>query len=156
GLAARRARLHRWHELSSSWRPARPLNGQRRRGRRGGCRSATATAIERWRLLARVPVLLVGRDHTREDVLVRPAFAGAVGLQPALLDAVPADEGLALEVLVADRPGGARLRGNIVGLEPQRAVENRLQHAAADLNRLGVARGGALHDPVFPDLATLE
>src|SRR5262249_45839389 len=125
------------------------------RSRRAGGRrrrSSTAATIEGC-LFARVPLLLVGRDHRREDVLVGPALAGTVVLRLALLDADLADEGHALELLEADRAGGARLRRHVVGLESERRVENGPQLAAADLDGLGMARCGAFQEQMIEDLA---
>src|SRR5262249_50200988 len=147
---------------SSSRRPPRPCDGggsigRRRTGRRG--LSSRASAVEGRRLFARVPVLLVGRDDRREDVLVVPVLAGelasAVLLRPALLDADLADEGLTLEVLVLDRACGLRLWAHIVRLEPERRVKDGLEPAVADIDGLGLSVGGADDDEVLPELAGL-
>src|SRR5262249_52081554 len=95
---------------------------------------------------------LVGRDHPREDILVRPALAAAVVLGLALLDADLADEGLALEILVVDCARGVCLRAHVIGLEPERAIEDRLEPAVADIDSLGMPVGGAFDDKVFPEL----
>src|SRR5262249_52147028 len=112
-------------------------------------------AVE-WRcLLERMPVLLVGRDHSSEDVLVRPVLIRAVVPGPALLDANAADEAHALELLEADHAGGTRLRAQVVGFESERAVQDRLQRAAVDVRGLGVTIGGAGQDPALEQLAPL-
>src|SRR5262249_56145322 len=111
--------------------------------------------MEGRRVLERTPVLGGWRDHAGKDVLVRPILAGAVVLGPALLDADAADEAHALELLEADRAGGTRLRAQVVGLEPERAVQDRLERAAVDVSGLGVAIGGAGQDPALEQLAPL-
>src|SRR5262249_45650274 len=139
---------------SSSRRPLRPSDRSRRAGGRRR-RSSTAATIEGRRLLARTPFLLVGRDDCREDVLVGPALASAVILRLALLDADLADEGHALKLLEADRASGTRLWAHVIGLEPERAVENGPQLATADLDRLGLARRGAFQEQMLEDFAPL-
>src|SRR5262245_58800125 len=151
-----RSRPRRWR-ASSSRRPARPRDRCRSPGRRS--LSSTASPVERRRLLARTPVLLVGRDHSGEDVLIGPVLAHArrlVLLRPTLLLTDLADEGLALELFEADRASRARLRRDIVRLESEGAIENGPQRAAANLCSLFVPVGSALQDPAFKDLATLE
>jgi hypothetical protein len=97
----------------------------------------------------RVPFPPVGRDDRREDVLVRPAFARAVVLRRALLDADLADEGQALEFLVALGASGARLRADIFRVQAQSGVEDGLDPAVADLDSLGMV--DAPQDPIFPE-----
>src|SRR5262249_60987668 len=123
------------------------------RGRRGW--RPTRLAVGRWRLLGWVPVPLIGRNHPRENVLVRPVLTGTVIPGPALLDADAADEAHALELLETDRADGTRLRAQIVRLEPERAVQNCLQRAAIDVRGLGVTIGGAGQDPSLEQLAPL-
>ena len=115
--------------------------------------SSGASAIERWRLLDRVPLLLVRRDHRRDNVLVGPVLAAAVVLRPALLDADLGDEAHAVEVLEADRAGRACLRAHIVGLEPERGIEDGLERAATDFGGFGVPVGGAGQDQIRPKFA---
>src|SRR5262245_45635460 len=100
-----------------------------------------------------MPVLLVRRDHRREDVLVRPFLAGAVVPGPALLDADLADEGDALELLEADRAGGTRLRRDIVRLEAERAIEDGPERAARDFGGLSLTCRSTAEDPPLPELA---
>src|SRR5262249_60817043 len=100
------------------------------------------------------------RDRHCEAVLVGPVLAREfarrlVLLRPTLLLTDLAGEGHALELLEADRASCTRLRRDVVGLEPERAVENGPQLAAADLCSLFVPVGGALQHPAFTDLATL-
>src|SRR5262249_46718688 len=81
--------------------------------------------------------------------------ATAVVLRLALLDPDPADESLALKIFEVDRAGGACLRAQVIGLEPERAIENSFERAAVDVHGFGVPIGGARHDPAFKELATL-
>src|SRR5262245_25615619 len=89
-----------------------------------------------------------------ENVLVRPVLARAVVLRRTLLDADLADEGQALELLVALGASGARLRADIPRVETQGGVEDGLDPAAADLDGLGVI--DTLDDPILKDLSLCE
>src|SRR5262245_61945726 len=100
-----------------------------------------------------MPVALVGRDHAGEDVLVGPVLARAVVLRPTLLDANSANEGHAFELAEADCAGGTRLWRHVVGLEPERTVEDSLEDTAGDLGGLCLARCSAVEDPPLPELA---
>ena len=75
-----------------------------------------ASAIERGRLLNRMPVLAIGRDHAGEDVLVIVVSATAIIPRTALLLADLGNEGHSLELLELDRASGVRLRALVVGV----------------------------------------
>src|SRR5262245_33767478 len=100
-----------------------------------------------------MPLLLVGRDHRREDVLVGPKSAAAVILRVAFLDPDFADEDHALEVRELDRASGARPRAHVIGLEAAYAIEDRLERAAADIGGPGMSVRGANYHEVLPKLA---
>src|SRR5262249_31286769 len=140
---------------SFSCRPPWPLNRWRRLRRRGRTRGP-ACAIERGRLLNRMPLLAIGRDHAGKDVLVRVALAAAVVPRPALLLADLGNEGHSFELLELDRASGTRLWANVVRLQTFRAIQNRLEHAAADVDGFCVPVGGACEHHVLPELATLK
>src|SRR5262249_38728307 len=141
--------------LSSSRRPSRPLNGWCGVGWHRGLSSA-ASAIERGRLLDGVPLFPVRRDHAGKDVLVIVVSATAIIPRTALLLADLGNEGHPFELLELDRARGARLRAHIVGLEAERAVEDGLERAAADIDGLRVSVRGTCEQHVLPELATLE
>src|SRR5262249_6300052 len=140
-------------ELFSCSRPARSLDRSRRSGGRRRRSTATST-IEGWRLLDRMPFLLILRDDAGEDVLVRiiPAFL-LVG--PALLLADPGVQVLAIGPLDANVSGRARFRAHVVGHETERAVEDGLEHAEIAGSHLLLALGRAGVEQVVPELAIL-
>src|SRR5262249_34665841 len=72
-----------------------------------------------------------------------------------LLDTDFADESLAFEILEVDRASGARLRAQVIGLEPERAIEDCFERGAVDVRGFGVPVGGAFQDPALEHLATL-
>ena len=117
----------------------------------GCCRAA---AVEgRW-LHDRVPLPPVGRDDSRQNVLVGPVLARAVVLRRALLDADLADEDQALELFVGPGASSTRLRADIFRIQAQGGVEDGLDPAVANLDGLGVI--GAFDDPIFPKLSLCE
>src|SRR5262249_231333 len=118
--------------------PPWPLDGRCGLGRRG--RRRRPTPIKRRRLLDRAPILLVVRDHRRHDIL------GAV-VPTALRDADLGHEDHTLKLPQAYGATRARFRALVVGIETERAVEDRLELAASDLSGLPMALGGALQTP---------
>ena len=91
-----------------------------------------------------MPLLLVRRDHRRDNILVGPVLAGAVVLRPALLNADLGNEGHVIELLEADRAGSACLGARVIGFKPERGIEDGPQRAATNLGGFRVTIGGAL------------
>src|SRR5262249_3783810 len=110
-----------------------------RRGRGLGLCAAT---VEGRRLLDRMPLLLVLRDHAGETVLVRPESA-ILFIWSTLLDADPGDEEYALKLLNRDGTGSARFRTLVVRIEAKRAVENGFKDKAVGIRHPLLSIGGA-------------
>src|SRR5262249_6654184 len=98
--------------------------------------------VERRRLLDRMPVFLILRDHCPHDILVAIVPA-------ALRDADLSHEGRALKLTKADGATRARFRTLVVGIEAERAINDRLELAESDLSGLGVTVGGSVQNPPF-------
>src|SRR5262245_55819957 len=98
-----------------------------------------------------MPLLLVGRDHAGERVLIVVVAATVPG--SALLNSDLGDEGHTIELLELDRALGARLWAYVVGLETERAIEDCLERVLGDVGGLGVTVGGADEHHVRPKLA---
>src|SRR5262249_26968172 len=117
-------------------------------------RSTTSTTIERRRLLDRMPIGLIGRDHASEDILVR-IVAAAVFLGGTLLDPDLGDEVLAVEPFETDSTSRTRFRALVLRLEAERAIKYGFEYAEIAGRHLLLSIGRASEQQVVPELATL-